>query len=313
MLHLISINDWSVGLIREVIGLGRKMKADPAPYANAMHGKTLLMIFEKPSLRTRVSFETGMTQMGGHAIFYDMSTSPLGAGKETVQDTARTVSRYVDIIMARLYEHSKILEMARHSTVPVINALTDFEHPCQILADLMTIEEKKGRLAGLTLAYLGDGNNNVTHSLLYGCAKVGMNIRVGCPAGAEYSPHPKVVSEAQEVGKETGADVVVMHEAVPAVQGADVVYTDSWMSYHIPPHKLNERVRIFSPFQVNADLMAHAASDAIFMHCLPALRGYEVTAEVIDGPQSVVFDQAENRLHLQKAVMLKLLEAKDSA
>ena len=308
MLHLISLGDWSAELIREVIGLGHKIKDDPSPYADAMRRKTLLMVFEKPSLRTRVSFETGMTQMGGHAIFYDMSTSPLGAGKETIHDTVKTVSRYVNLIMARLFEHRKILEMAQYATVPVINALTDFEHPCQVLSDLMTIEEKKGRLKGLTLAYLGDSNNNVTHSLLYGCAKVGMHVRVGCPPGEEFSPNSKVLRESEEIGRQTGARVAVTHDAAEAVKGADVVYTDSWMSYHIPPHKLNERVRVFTPYQVNAELMAKAAPDAIFMNCLPALRGYEQTADVIDGPQSVVFDQAENRLHLQKAVMLKLLE-----
>ena len=273
-----------------------------------MRRKTLLMIFEKPSLRTRVSFETGMSQMGGHAIFYDTSTSPLGAGKESIEDTVKTVSRYVDLIMARLFEHSKVEEMAKFAAVPVINALTNFSHPCQILADLMTIQEKKGRLKGLTLAYLGDSNNNVTHSLLFGCAKMEMNIRIGCPPGDQFGPNKKVLSEAVRISKKAGTEVKVTNDPVEAVQGADVVYTDSWMSYHIPPHELNERVRIFTPFQVNAKLMKHAARDAIFMNCLPALRGYEQTAEVIDGPQSVVFDEAENRLHVQKAVMIKLLE-----
>ncbi len=308
MLHLISLGDWAPAMIREVIGLGHKIKEHPASYADAVRRKTLLMVFEKPSLRTRVSFETGMTQMGGHAIFYDMSNSPLGAGKESIHDTVKTVSRYVDLIMARLFDHRKIIEMAQYAGVPVINALTDFEHPCQVLSDLMTIEEKRGALKGLTLAYLGDSNNNVTHSLLYGCAKVGMNIRVGCPSGEEFSPNARVVREAREIAAQTGASVEITHEAADAVKGADVVYTDSWMSYHIPPHKLNERIRVFTPYQVNGDLMRLAAPDAIFMNCLPALRGYEQTAEVIDGPQSVVFDQAENRLHLQKAVMLRLLE-----
>lgn len=310
MLHLISIDDWSAELIREVIALGREMKRNPGAYADAMNRKTLLMVFEKPSLRTRVSFETGMSQMGGHAIFYDMTTSPLGAGKETIHDTVKTVSRYVDIIMARLYEHAKIQEMARFSTVPVINALTNFEHPCQVLSDLMTIEEKKGGLRGLTLSYLGDSNNNVTHSLLFGCAKMGINMRVGCPPGEDFCPNSKVVQKATETAKKEGACIEVLHDAAAAVRDADVVYTDSWMSYHIPAHQLNERVRVFTPYQVNAELMKKAKPDAIFMNCLPALRGYEQTADVIDGPQSVVFDQAENRLHLQKAVMLTLLRAK---
>jgi ornithine carbamoyltransferase len=311
MLHLITLRDWSSDLIKDVLDLGDQIKKSPEDYRGAMRDKTLLMIFEKPSLRTRVSFETGMCQMGGHAIYYDTSTSPLGAGKETVHDTVKTVSRYVNLIMARLFEHSKIEEMARYASVPVINALTNFSHPCQILADLMTIREKKRKLKGLTLAYLGDSNNNVTHSLMFGCAKVGMNIRVGCPKGAEYSPDPGVVRDSTKAGKKTGAAVKVTHDAVEAVEGADVVYTDSWMSYHIPQHKLNERVKIFTPYQVNAKLMRRAAKSAIFMNCLPALRGYEQTAEVIDGPQSVVFDEAENRLHAQKAVMLTLMQALD--
>ncbi|OQA29360.1 MAG: Ornithine carbamoyltransferase [Verrucomicrobia bacterium ADurb.Bin345] len=307
MLHLISLNDWKAELIAEVLDMAGQIKGSPENYRNALVHKTLLMMFEKPSLRTRVSFETGMSQLGGHAIFYDMTTSPLGAGKETIHDTVKTVSRYVDIIMARLFDHAKIVEMAQLATVPVINALTDFEHPCQILADLMTVREKKHRLKGLTLAYLGDSNNNVTHSLLYGCTKMGMNIRVGCPPGEEFSPSAKVLREATATAAEKGCTVQVTRDAVEAVKGADVVYTDSWMSYHIPPHKLNERVRVFTPYQVNAELMKHAAKGAIFLNCLPALRGYEQTAEVIDGPQSVVFDEAENRLHVQKAVMLKLL------
>jgi ornithine carbamoyltransferase len=308
MLHLISLSDWPSPFIEEVLALGEDAKKNPGNYLNAMRRKTLLMIFEKPSLRTRVSFETGMSQMGGHAIFYDTTISPLGAGKESVEDTVKTVSRYVDMIMARLFEHSRVEEMAKYATIPVINGLTNFSHPCQILADLMTIREKKGRLKGLTLAYLGDSNNNVTHSLLYGCTKMEMNIRIGCPAGDQFGPNKKVLGEAVRISKKAGTEVKITHDPVEAVQGADVVYTDSWMSYHIPPHELNERVRIFTPFQVNAKLMKHAARDAVFMNCLPALRGYEQTAEVIDGPQSVVFDEAENRLHVQKAVMIKLLE-----
>ena len=307
MMHLISLCDWSSPFIEEVLTLAEDLKRNPGNYLNAMRRKTLLMIFEKPSLRTRVSFETGMSQMGGHAIFYDTSTSPLGAGKESIEDTVKTVCRYVDLIMARLFEHSKIEEMAKFAAVPVINALTNFSHPCQILADLMTIQEKKGRLKGLTLAYLGDSNNNVTHSLLFGCAKMEMNIRIGCPPGDQFEPHKKVLSEAIRISKKTGTEVKVTNDPGEAVHGADVVYTDSWMSYHIPPHELNERIRIFTPFQVNVKLMKHAARDALFMNCLPALRGYEQTAEVIDGPQSVVFDEAENRLHVQKAVMIKLL------
>jgi len=248
--------------------------------------------------------------MGGDAIFYDMSTSPLGADKETLHDTVKTLSRYADLIMARLFEHGKIEEMAGFSDIPVINGLTDFSHPCQILSDLLTIREHKGSLEGITVAYLGDAKNNVTHSLLYGCPKMGVNIRVGCPEGEEFSPLTEVVREAIEQGSRSGATVTVTRDPLEAVQGADVIYTDSWMSYHIPPEAFDSRAKALKPFQVDAKKMALGAPDAIFMNCLPALRGFEQTAEVIDGPQSVVFDQAENRLHAQKAIMITLMKEK---
>lgn len=312
MKHLLTLKDWSAPAIAELLDLAREVKRNPRQYENAMRRRTLLMIFEKPSLRTRLSFETGMTQMGGHAIFYDTGTSPIGAGKESVDDTIKTVCRYVDLIMARLFEHARLEEMARMATVPVINALTNFSHPCQVLADFMTIQEHKGKLQGLRLAYLGDSNNNVTHSLLYGAPKMGMHIAIGCPAEEAYAPQKAVLNNALQAGRKTGAEVKMTHDPVEAVCGADIVYTDSWMSYHIPPHQLNERIKVFTPYQVNAALMRHAAPDAIFMNCLPALRDYEQTAEVIDGPQSVVFDEAENRLHAQKALMLMLLQAAGS-
>jgi ornithine carbamoyltransferase len=310
MRHLISLRDWSREEIEEVLGLAREIKKAPEKYRDFMRGKMLVMIFEKPSLRTRVSFEVGMCQMGGDAIFYDTSTSPLGGGKETIHDTVKTLSRYADLIVARLFEHEKIEEMARFADIPVINGLTDFSHPCQILSDLLTIEEHKGLLEGITVAYLGDAKNNVTHSLLYGCPKVGVNIRVGCPEGEEFSPLPEVVGDAIEEGARSGAAVTVTRDPFEAVQGADVIYTDSWMSYHVPPEALDARVKALKPFQVDAEKMAHGEPGAIFMNCLPALRGFEQTAEVIDGPQSVVFDQAENRLHAQKAIMVILMKAK---
>ena len=309
MLHLTTLEDWSTDLIHETLASATEIKKNPARYGDAMRRKTLMMIFEKPSLRTRVSFETGATQLGGHAIYYDLATSPLSSGKENVHDLVRVVSRYVDIIMARLFEQEHIEIMAKLATVPVINALTNYEHPCQILADLLTILEHKKKLKGLKLAYLGDGNNNVTHSLMFGCAKVGMNISIGCPAGEEYEPLESVWKSASATAKKNGAKVHVTNDAVEAAAGADVVYTDSWMSYHIPEHKKEARVKVFTPYQVNARLMKRAAKDAIFMNCLPAVRGFEQTEEVIDGPQSVVFDEAENRLHVQKAIMLKLLAA----
>jgi ornithine carbamoyltransferase len=310
MRHVISLRDWSREEIEGILDLAKEIKKAPERYRDCMEGKILVMIFEKPSLRTRVSFEAGMCQMGGNAIFYDMSSSPLGAGKETIHDTVKTLSRYADLIMARLFEHQKIEEMARFSDIPVINGLTDFSHPCQILSDLLTISENKGSLEGITLAYLGDANNNVTHSLLYGCPKMGMNLRIGCPEGEEFSPLPEVVDEAIKQGTRSGATVTVTRDPLEAVRGADVIYTDSWMSYHISQEALDSRVNSLKPFQVDGEKMALGAPDAVFMNCLPALRGLEQTAEVIDGPQSIVFDQAENRLHAQKAIMVALMKEK---
>ena len=307
MKHLISLQDWSPSLIGDVLALAAEVKSKPQNYAEAMRRKTLMMMFEKPSLRTRVSFETGFAQMGGHAIYYDLATSPLSSGKENVADMVRVVSRYVDIIMGRLYEQKHIEEMAALSRVPVINGLTNFDHPCQILADLQTMLEHKGRLKGLKLAYLGDGHNNVTHALMFGCTKMGMDISVGCPPGAEYMPLDNVIAASRSNCVESGATLVVTNDATEAARDADVVYTDTWMSYHIPAHKSEMRIKVFSPYQVNEELMSKAKPDAIFMNCLPAVRGYEQTEGVIDGPQSVVFDEAENRLHVQKAVMLRLL------
>ncbi len=307
MRHLLTLEDWTADQIAEAIATARAIKAQPAKYADTLRRKTLCMIFEKPSLRTRLSFEAGMNQMGGHAIYYDTSTSPTGAGKESIADAVRTMSRYVDLIMARLFKHEDLLEMARHATVPIINALTNYEHPGQILADLQTIEEHKGRLAGLKLAYLGDSFNNVTHSLLFACPKMGLHLSIGCPAGKDYEPDPRALAAAQTAAAQNGVQFEVLHDAANAVRGADVVYTDSWMSYHIPKDKAAERKKIFGPFQVTAELLRQAQPDAIFLNCLPALRGMEQTAAVIDGPQSVVFDEAENRMHMHKALMLILL------
>jgi len=308
MLHLISLEDWSRVQIDALLDLAQSIKTTPAAYENRMHRKVLVMVFEKPSLRTRVSFETGVCQMGGDAIYYDTSTSPMGAGKETIHDSVKTLSRYADLLMARLFEHAHMEEMARFAEIPVINGLTNFNHPCQILSDLLTIKEKKKSFHNCTLAYLGDACNNVTHSLLYGCSKMGIHIRVGCPQDTDAQPLPEVLAAAKENGAQSGASVTVTHDAATAVKDANIVYTDSWMSYHIPKAALAARIKLFTPFQVNAELMSQAAPDAIFMNCLPAIRGYEQTAEVIDGPQSVVFDQAENRLHVQKAIMLTLSE-----
>lgn len=309
MKDFICLKDCSPAEVFELLDLAAHVKSNPRNYAHIMKRKTLLMIFEKPSLRTRLSFETGTFQMGGHPIYYDMSTSPMGSGKESISDSVKVVSRFNDIIMARLNSHDHLLQMAENATVPVINALTDFSHPCQVLADLQTIREQKGHLKDLKLAYLGDANNNVTHSLLFGCAQCGMDVAVGCPDNAELRTSASILDDAQSIAAQTGSTVEMSFDPSAAMAGADVVYTDSWMSYHIPREKQDERVELLMPYQVNAKLMMHAKPDAIFMNCLPAMRGYEQSAEVIDGPQSVVFDQAENRLYAQKAVIIKLLKS----
>ena len=309
MEHLATLPDWTPETLSRVLDTAADLKADPGAFAGMAARNVLFMIFEKPSLRTRVSFETGIVRMGGHAINYDVTTSPLGAGKESLSDTIKVVSRYADLIVARLYKHSDLEEMIAHSGVPVINGLTNYTHPCQIVADLLTIREHKGGLKGRTLCFLGDGNNNVTHSLLYGCAMTGMNIRVGCPAGEGYEPLPEVLEKAEALAQKSGSTLLVTHDPYEAAEGADVVYTDSWMSYHIDPAEMDERVNRFMPYQVTKKIMDVTDSESIFMNCLPAARGYEQTAEVIDGPRSVVFDQAENRLHGQNAVMLRLLES----
>ncbi len=267
-----------------------------------LRGKTLAMIFEKPSTRTRVSFEVGMWQLGGYALYLSATDLQLGRG-ETVGDTAQVLSRYVDGIMARVFSHQTILDLIKSSRVPVVNGLSDFTHPCQGLADLFTIHEKKGHLAGLKLAYVGDGNN-VAHSLIYGSSKMGMNITLGCPKG--YEPNPKVVSEAKKEAKRTGCEVKVTDDPKGAVNKADIIYTDVWASMG-KEKEHDERVRMLKPYQVNQELVKGANEDYIFMHCLPAHRGEEVTNEVADSKNSVIFDQAENRMHTQKALLALIM------
>ncbi len=271
------------------------LRGEPHPL---LKGKTLAMIFEKPSTRTRVSFEVGTWQLGGYALYLSAGDLQLGRG-ETIADTAQVLSRYVDGIMARVFAHQTIVDLVKYSRVPVINGLSDFTHPCQGLADLFTVYEKKGRLSGLKLAYVGDGNN-VAHSLLYGCSKVGMNITLACPKG--YEPDPNVVSEAKEEGKRIGCRVNVTSDPREAVRQADVVYTDVWASMGKEKER-EQRIKIFKPYQINEKLVKVAKKDYLFMHCLPAHRGEEVTDDVADSKNSVIFDQAENRLHTQKAVM----------
>jgi ornithine carbamoyltransferase len=268
-----------------------------------LRGKTLGMIFEKSSTRTRVSFEAGMFQLGGHALFLSSDDLQIGRG-EPIADTARVLSRYVEGIMIRTFAQSTVEELARHATIPVINGLTDLHHPCQVLADLFTIQEKKRKLKGLKLAYVGDGNN-MANSLIESCVKVGMHISIGCPHG--YEPDAGVMQHAQREAARTGSALRIVNDPATAAENADVLYTDVWASMgQEAEHTL--RVRAFRGFQVDAKLLKAAHAQAIVMHCLPAHRGEEIAAEVIDGPQSVVFDQAENRLHSQKAVLELLMK-----
>ena len=303
--HLLKISDLSKEEIEKIINKASEIKQNPQIFDSTLKGETLLMIFEKPSLRTRISFEVGMQQLGGHAIFYSIKDSPLGK-KENIHDTAKAASRYVNIIAARLFKRHDMLDLAQHAEVPVINMLDDFAHPCQMMGDFLTIKEKKGRLDNLKISYFGDAYNNVTYDLMRIAAIFGLELDVACPVGSEYTPEQEVLDEVSQISKETGAYVNIIHDAYNAARDSDIIYTDSWMSYGIPVDKEEERRKIFTPFQVNSQIMETAKPDAIFMNCLPAKRGYEQTAEVIDGPQSFVFDQAENRLHGQKAIMLFL-------
>jgi ornithine carbamoyltransferase len=267
-----------------------------------LKGKTLAMIFEKPSTRTRVSFEVGMWQLGGYALYLSSSDLQLGRG-ETIGDTAQVLSRYVDGIMARVFAHQTILDLVSYSKVPVMNGLSDFSHPCHGLADLFTVYEKKGRLSGLKLAYMGDGNN-VAHSLIYGCSKVGMNITLGCPKG--YEPDAQVVSRGKEEARKSGSDVIVTNDPNEAAKGADIIYTDVWASMGKEKER-EDRLKTFKPYQINTQLVKLAKEGHIFMHCLPAHRGEEVTDEVADSKHSVIFDQAENRMHTQKGLMALIM------
>ena len=304
MKHFISIHDITSEEFNQILDLAQKLKKEnKAGIAHPiLKGKTLGMIFTKSSTRTRVSFEVGMTQLGGYPLFLSSSDIQLGRG-ETIYDTANVMSRFVDGIMIRTFAHSDVLDLAKYGTIPIINGLTDLLHPCQAMADLLTVYEHKGRLRGLKMAYVGDGNN-VAHSLLYACAKAGMDIAVGTPK--DYMCDGEIVENAKADAKKSGAEITVTEDPFEAVKGADVVYTDTWASMGQEAEK-EMRAKIFAPYQVNDKLFGVAKDDAIFMHCLPAYRGYEVTESVIDGERSVVFDEAENRLHAQKAVMAMLL------
>jgi ornithine carbamoyltransferase len=295
---LLTLNELSKSELLGILDNSIKLKKDLKKGISKpiLKNKTLAMIFQKPSTRTRVSFETGMFQLGGHALNLSADDLQLKRG-ETIEDTAKTLSRYVDIIMARVYSHEEVEILAKNSTIPVINGLSDSFHPCQILADLMTIKEKKKKLQGLKLAWIGDGNN-VCNSMIYGCAKTSIDMTIATPKG--YEPNSDIIKESKKF-----IDIQLLTDPMSAVKDADVVVTDTFVSIH---HQATDRTKDFLPrFQVNSTLMKKADHNAIFLHCLPAKRGQEVTGEVIDGPQSVIWDEAENRLHAQKALMASLL------
>ncbi|MGB3860626.1 MAG: ornithine carbamoyltransferase [Candidatus Aminicenantaceae bacterium] len=299
----LTIHDISVYEFSEILDLAEKVKDKPQAFQNKLAHKVLAMIFEKPSLRTRMTFEVGMLQLGGEAIYLSPSDIQMGS-RESAFDVGKNLERWVDGIMIRTFGHAIAVDLAEASRIPVINALTDLFHPCQAMADFFTLREKKGALAGLKLAYVGDGNN-VCHSLLLAAAKAGSQITVATPSG--YEPDLKILKLAEQDGKDTGFTYRLTVDPMEAVTDVEAVYTDVWASMGQETEK-DERQRTFMPYQVNSALMASAKPDAIFMHCLPAHRGKEVTDEVIDSAQSVVYDQAENRLHVQKAILLMLLE-----
>lgn len=302
--HLLTLHDWSTEEILDTLDLADelKLKQKNGIEHHLLKGKTLGMIFTKSSTRTRVSFEVGMYQLGGTALFLSSNDIQLGRG-ETIYDTANVLSRFLDGIMIRTYKQSDVEDLARFGQIPIINGLTDLVHPCQILADFQTIREKKGKLKGLKLAYIGDGNN-MAHSLMYGGAKVGMEIAIATPK--QYECDEAVVKNAMEDAKKTATRLTLTNDSVEAIKDADVVYADTWVSMGQESEKA-EKVTVFKDYQINKELFSYAKSDAIFLHCLPAYRGFEVTEDVIDGPNSVIFDEAENRLHAQKAVMVKLM------
>lgn len=302
--HLLRDDDLSPAEQREVLALARAMKADRFARTPLAGPQTVAVIFDKTSTRTRVSFAVGIADLGGSPLIIDSGSSQLGA-KESIADTARVLERQVAAIVWRTYAQSGLEEMAAGTRIPVVNALSDDFHPCQILADLQTIAEHKGELAGLTMAYLGDAANNMAHSYLLGGATAGMHVRVAGPAS--HQPRADILADAATRAEHTGGSVWAGVDPVEAVRGADVVVTDTWVSMGQEAEKA-ERIAAFGAYQVDTNLMAHAASDAIFLHCLPAYRGFEVSAEVLDGPQSVIWDEAENRLHAQKALLTWLLE-----
>ena len=300
---LLSDQDLTHHDLQLLFDLSERVKAAPANYAHALRGKQLAMIFEKPSLRTRTTFEVGITSLGGFAVYLEHTKPRLGE-REAIKDIARNLERWVHGVVARTFAHESVLELAANASIPVINALTDLYHPCQALADYFTLHEKYGNVKGLKLAFVGDGNN-VCHSLMILGAKLGVSVSVATPPG--YEPRPELVGAARAIALGTGVSVEASHDPRQAVAGAQAIYTDVWTSMG-QEHAAHLRNQVFAPYRITRDLMAAAEPGAAFMHCLPAHRGQEVTDEVIDSPQSVVYDQAENRLHAQKALMILLMQ-----
>lgn len=300
--NFVSAMDFTPEETTSLFDLTHVIKDRPADFRGALAGKQMVLFFEKASLRTRLTFEAGMASLGGTSLFVDQTRSRLNE-REPIRDIARNIERWVDVVVLRTFEHSTITEMAENTCIPVINALSDYEHPCQSYADYFTLQEKFGDLGKVHLAYVGDGNN-VAHSLLLTAATLGSSIAVATPRG--YGPKAEVVKAARAVGKKTGAIIEITEDPISAVTGANAIYTDVWASMG-QEDQAAKRAKIFTPYQVTKKLFALAASDAVFMHCLPAHRGQEVAADVIDSPQSVIYDQAENRMHVQKAILLSLL------
>ncbi len=300
----LTLHQWHPDELEALLQLAKQLKTErqAGRMGEPLKGKSLAMIFEKPSTRTRISFEVGMKELGGYTLQLGTNELQLGRG-ETLEDTARILSRYVDAILIRTHEHSRIQRLADAATIPVINGLSDLAHPCQALADLLTVLETKGSLKGVKLSFIGDGNN-VLHSLMHASALAGIHLRIATPEG--YEPEPDIWKETEQIMEQTGGSLTFSYDPYVAAEGADVIYTDVWASMGQEQEK-EKRRQSFSAYQVNARLMAHAAPGAVFMHCLPAYRGLEVTGDVLEGTQSVVFDQAENRLHVQKALLLALL------
>jgi len=304
--NFLSIRDFSPEEIRYLLDLAHEMKTHPSAHTAVLRGKTLAMIFEKPSLRTRVSFDVGIQQLGGFSLY--LSNAEINLGKrESLYDVAKNLERMVQAVMIRTYAHEIVERMAEYANIPIINGLTDYSHPCQAMADYLTMQEFKGDVAGLKVAFVGDGNN-VCHSLMFAGAQLGAHVWVATPPG--YEPKPEAVEWALQRGTQTGGTCTLTHDPIEAAADADIIYTDAWASMGQEAEK-DERRIVFGPYQVNAELFRHAKFDALFMHCLPAHRGDEVTDEVIDSPHSVVYQQAENRLHAQKAILLELMQYRE--